>query len=387
MIQRLKRLSLKQNLCLGEWFLIVVDFSMGLLNSGMHSVSQTFLLQAIALYAAFGLLSCFIPIDRPIQQRRLYVLVNMLLVVGSSITSSPVNLLLSWTIVKTCFLLELKEVIIAVLLTGVAYGIGSVIGLPNLYALINDRTIDDFLTPQSLIISNISFFLSGSIFSLLLSLMILAERKSRQQAETLAKEVEILSANLERARIARDIHDSLGHSLATLGVQLELAQKLRSRHPAQSSQAVDTAKQLLDQCLEDVREAIHTIHQSNFNFDQALALLIQQVKQNQSLRVRADPQFPLLPVVCQYQLFCILKEGFTNIQKHANASQVTLSTQTTSERVQIALTDNGQGFDPNQVKIGFGLQSMQERVQSLPGKFMIQSTPGQGTTLHITLYR
>jgi signal transduction histidine kinase len=217
--------------------------------------------------------------------------------------------------------------------------------------------------------------------------MILAERKSRQQAETLAKEVEILSAHLERTRIARDIHDSLGHSLTTLGVQLEVAQKLRSRQPDQSFQALDTAKILLDQCLEEVRQAIHTIQQSNFNFDQALSILINQVKQNQSLNIETDINLPLLPISIQYQIYCIVREGLTNIQRHANASHVTLQAQTTPDNIQIILTDNGKGFDPTQITLGFGLQSMQERVQSLTGKLTIQSALGHGTTLHIKIHR
>jgi signal transduction histidine kinase len=381
-VHHLTRLSLGRKLCLGA-----IDLCMGLINSEMYYVSQGFIFQAITLYAAFGILSFFIPIDRPIQQRRLYVAINMLLVIGSSITASPINLLLSWAIVKTCFLLELKEVIWVVVLAGAAYTLSSILSLPSLYALINNRTIEDFLTPQSLVLSNMSFFLSSSIFSLLLSLMILAERKSRQQAERLAKEVEILSANLERTRIARDIHDSLGHSLTTLGVQLELAQKLRSRQPESADHAVNTAKQLLDQCLNDVRDAIHTIHHSNFNFEQALATLIRQVAQNRSLQIQTEAQFPVLSLSSQYQLYCVLREGFTNIQKHANASQIRLFTQITPEAVKIVLADDGQGFDFAHVKLGFGLQSMQERVQSLLGELIIHSTPGQGTTLHITLYR
>jgi signal transduction histidine kinase len=386
LLQLPTRLSLQQNLRLGEWFLIAVDVSLNLLNT-TYRVSLSLAIQAILFYAAFGLLSCFIPVNRPLWQRRGYVALNMMLVIGTSITPVPINLLLSWAIVKTCFLLEFKEVIIVVILSGIAYALGTGLGLPNMYALVNDQTINDFLTPQALILGNVTFFLSGSIFSLLLSLMILAERKSRQQAETLAKEVEILSAHLERTRIARDIHDSLGHSLTTLGVQLEVAQKLRSRQPDQSFQALDTAKTLLDQCLEEVRQAIHTIQQSNFNFDHALSILINQVKQNQSLHIETDVKLPLLPVSIQYQIYCILREGLTNVQRHANASHVVLQTQTTADTIQIILTDNGEGFDPAQITLGFGLQSMQERVQSLTGKLMIQSALGHGTTLHITIHR
>jgi signal transduction histidine kinase len=386
LLQLPTRLSLQQNLRLGEWFLIAVDVSLNLLNT-TYRVSLSLAIQAILFYAAFGLLSCFIPVNRPLWQRRGYVALNMMLVIGTSITPVPINLLLSWTIVKTCFLLEFKEVIIVVILSGIAYALGTGLGLPNMYALVNDQTINDFLTPQALILGNLTFFLSGSIFSLLLSLMILAERKSRQQAETLAKEVEILSAHLERTRIARDIHDSLGHSLTTLGVQLEVAQKLRSRQPDQSFQALDTAKTLLDQCLEEVRQAIHTIQQSNFNFDQALSILINQVKQNQSLHIETDINLPLLSISIQYQIYCIVREGLTNVQRHANASHVMLQAQTTPDTIQIILTDNGKGFDPTQITLGFGLQCMQERVQSLTGKLVIQSAIGHGTTLHITIHR
>ena len=103
---------------------------------------------------------------------------------------------------------------------------------------------------------------------LLLSFAVIAERKSRQKAEFLAKEVEALAATLERTRIARDIHDSLGHTLTTLDIQLEVAQTLRQRAPEQALQALDTAKLLASQCLADVRRAVQTMRQTNFNLNQ-----------------------------------------------------------------------------------------------------------------------
>jgi signal transduction histidine kinase len=217
--------------------------------------------------------------------------------------------------------------------------------------------------------------------------VILAERKSRQRAEVLAQEVETLAARLERTRIAREIHDSLGHTLTTLDVQLEVAQKLRQRDPEQALQAVDTAKKLASQCLEDVRAALSTIRNNDFNLQQALYELIAQVKQHQTLDIVVELHLPTLPLQTSHQLYCIVQEGLMNVQKHAQAKTVWLRGWMADESLTLELEDDGQGFDPGQSRSGFGLRGIEERVQLLGGKLKVSTVAAQGTQIQVTIPR
>ncbi len=213
----------------------------------------------------------------------------------------------------------------------------------------------------------------------------IAERKSRQKAEALTQQVETLATALERTRIAREIHDSLGHSLTSLDVQLELAIKLHSRNPDQSLQALETAKLLAFQSVQNVRTSVQTMRKSDFDLKQALVALIEQLKQNQSFKMQLEMNLPQLPLQTSYQLYCVVREGLTNIQKHSKASLINLRAQSTSETITLELVDNGIGFDILAPRSGFGLRGMQERIQSLGGKLIVKSSPGQGTQILATI--
>ena len=124
------------------------------------------------------------------------------------------------------------------------------------------------------VINSTGMYIASSLLVILLCLTVLAERKSRQQAAALSAEVETLAADLERTRIARDIHDSLGHTLTTLDVQLEVAQTLYSQDPERAFQAINQAKSLSGQSLEEVRRALSTMRNGVFNLSTALKSLV-----------------------------------------------------------------------------------------------------------------
>jgi signal transduction histidine kinase len=375
-------------LCYIEWFLIGVQLLLGFLN-GAYTYTTVSTVQAIVYMIAFAVLSYFMPLRGKLWQRRLYVFINLTLLVSTTLTISllPFDLIFFWGIIKTCFLLELPEVIIALVLTGIAYALGTAYSLPEIYRMVEHRGLDSFLTPKSIILGSFSYYLSGCVFSVLLSGMLLSERYNRKRAEALAKEVETLSVNLERARIARDLHDSLGHHLTTLAVQLEVAQKLRQPSPEQALQALDTAKHLADHCLQAVRQSVHMLRPTEFNFDAALAALFAQIRQVQTFTLQTEIDLPPLPTRLQYQIYCMIQEGFTNIQKHAQASKVELKAWSTPEQIRLQLRDNGQGFILEQVQAGFGLQILRERVAALAGDLILVSAPQQGTQIVITLPR
>jgi signal transduction histidine kinase len=231
----------------------------------------------------------------------------------------------------------------------------------------------------------IAIYAAASFFTLMLSHMIVMQQKKDQQIEELSEQVESLAATLERTRIAREIHDSLGHTLTDLDTQLAVVQTLRSHNPTQAFEAVDIAKQLARQCIEEVSQAISRMRESDFDLNQALMTLLEQIRQTSTLKVDGKVNLPTLPIYQSYQIYCLIKEALMNVQKHAKASRIQLSAYQTAKGITLDLVDDGIGFDRNAFKPGFGLQGMMERVQLLGGQFDIQTAPHQGTQIHITL--
>jgi signal transduction histidine kinase len=240
---------------------------------------------------------------------------------------------------------------------------------------------------QAITVVNAINYAGASLFAIRFGLVFVAVLHSRQRAETLAQQVEIQAATLERTRIAREIHDSLGHALTTLDVQLELAERLSQRDPAASQAAVAIAHQLAQQCLQDVRRSVQTLRQVDFDLNQAVINLVSQMRQHQPLQVHCNLKLPELTSQQSHQLYCIIQEGLTNVQKHAQADMVNLSSTITPTDICLELQDDGIGFNSATTPIGFGLLGMQERVQLLNGQFKIQSAVNQGTSIQITIPR
>lgn len=352
--------------------------------------AESLLPKAIGFNSLFFLLSFWFPIDRPLWQRRVYIAIEMGLTLIASFMGVETSILLYFFLIKSCFFLSRREVILIMLTVGAGY-LTSVVGnlrqlqQQTLAQLAQANQIEQLLSPLPVFSSALIEYSGISIFVILLGFVIVAERESRQRAESLAQEVKTLAAMVERTRIARDLHDALGHTLTTLGVQLEVAQKLRQRNPEQALDAINQAKALTDQCLEDVRLALQTIQPSTFNFDQALRVLIEQASQHTALIITTDVNLPLLTPQTSQQLYRIVQEGLTNIRKHAQASHVHLQLTATADRIHLTLTDNGSGFDPTGSHTGLGLQSIQQRVDLLAGVFTIESEIGEGTQLDVSL--
>jgi signal transduction histidine kinase len=346
------------------------------------------LLKCIVFNTFFFLLSFIFPLNHPLWQRRAYVALEVFLTGIAIAAGVELSFVLYLLLIKSCFLLSRREVI----LTTVVGGIVWLASFTWLYPSLLQRQLSEFdsVTLQSnlyiTLLQALLYYVSASIFVILLGFVIVAERKSRQRAEALSREVEILAANVERLRIAREIHDSLGHTLTSLGVQLEVAQKLRDRNLEKSFHSVDNAALLAAQCLQDVRQLVQAMRHSSFNLNEALHELVEQMRQ-QGISIHVDLRLPSLSLPISHQLYCILKEGLINIQKHAKASHGRLQGYAASNTIVVNLQDNGQGFDPNHFHLlaGYGLQGIQERVELLQGTLKISTAPERGTQIEVVI--
>jgi signal transduction histidine kinase len=341
------------------------------------------------LFALMWLGTSFIfPIDRPLWQRRVYIAGQLLLTVLARSFDVGIDLLLYLVIIKSCFLFNRRDVILIAILGGIGWILPLNWLLPHYLEKVQQQVqdgIDYNLVSASKWFGEIATYSITSIFVVLMGFLVVREHQSQEQIKLLNQEVESLGTLLERTRIARNIHDTLGHTLTDLGMQLEVAQQLCLCDPDQTGQRLKMAKRLSDQCLQEIRQVVQALRQSNFDLTQGLTGLITHLQHTQPLETQVQLNLPNLPLQTSYQLYCIIQEGVTNIQKHAKASHVSLRTALTADSLTLELGDNGQGFDPTQPPQGFGLQGMRERAQLIGGLLQIQTQLGKGTCLRVTL--
>ncbi|MBE9063166.1 sensor histidine kinase [cf. Phormidesmis sp. LEGE 11477] len=347
----------------------------------------------LGVFILFVVLSFWLPIDRPLWQKRAYLWIEIGALLATRLFSGwGLDLFLWLVLVKSCFLLGRREVIFTAIASGTVWQIA----LAQFAFTYLNRPIEEaqaevtamYEIPQSIqvfdfVINSTSIFIAASSLIILLCLTIISERKSRQREAALSQEVELLAADLERARIARDIHDSIGHTLTSLDVQLELAQRLYERNSTQVKQAIDTSKMLSNQSLREVRRAVATLREKSFDLDMALIQLIEPLKFDPNLSVDSKLDLPKLPLQTSHQLYCIIKEGLENIRRHAQAQAVRVHSWTTPENVVVYIEDDGVGIDADALDSGFGLRGMRERSHSIGGQMKINSALGQGTRIEI----
>jgi signal transduction histidine kinase len=239
----------------------------------------------------------------------------------------------------------------------------------------------------------LSFGLALS-FVLLLVNALLAERQSRaelfaahQQLRQYALRIEDQATLQERNRIAREIHDALGHTLTAQSIQLENASLFLSSNLDQASGFLSEAKQLGSQALKEVRQSVATLRANPLqgqSFETAIASLIKDFHSITGIHPDCfiNVAHPLSSET-KTTVYRILQEAMTNIYKHSQATRVILYLQETKKNLYLRVEDNGKGFNPRQNTTGFGLQSMQERTVALGGQFDLISHTGAGCLIMI----
>ncbi|MFZ9363354.1 MAG: sensor histidine kinase, partial [Arenimonas sp.] len=184
----------------------------------------------------------------------------------------------------------------------------------------------------------------------------------------------------ERLRISRELHDLLGHHLTALSLNLEVAGHLSE---GKAQEHVRQSHALAKLLLSDVREAVSEMREGcAIDILAAIAPLVQPLP-NLDIRLHADPGLTLEDSsVAQVILRCV-QELITNTIKHASATKLELSLQKLDNLLILKSEDNGVGVAL--ARLGNGLQGMKERVMALNGQLLIQSAPGHGFSVSITL--
>jgi two-component system sensor histidine kinase DesK len=191
------------------------------------------------------------------------------------------------------------------------------------------------------------------------------------------EEIEHLAKTAERERIARDLHDLLGHTLSLVILKSELASRLAERDPARAADEIRDVEQISREALAQVRAAVSGYRARGIAAELELAR-----KTFESAGVSLEAKVAELQLSPAHEaVFCLaLREAVTNIVRHADASRCALSIEQRDGYCVLTVSDDGRGGDE---PFGSGLTGMRERVELLGGTFVRDGRAG--TTLRVTL--
>jgi signal transduction histidine kinase len=205
------------------------------------------------------------------------------------------------------------------------------------------------------------------------------------------QEVELATLR-ERERLARDLHDSLGHALVTLSVQLEAVQRLYRVNSEDASRQVDEMKNLTRTSMEALRETLAGLRASGLNqrpLTQAVADLSAETGQRAGLEIscRLDPEVDRLSPAMTEALWRVTQEALMNIEKHAAARRVQLELHMKQEAVILRVADDGMGLpaDATNRPGHYGLRGMRERIEGLGGVLTLGRNGRAGTVIEAGL--
>jgi signal transduction histidine kinase len=225
--------------------------------------------------------------------------------------------------------------------------------------------------------------------------LIEALETTRRELATAERQAGVLE---ERQRLAREIHDTLAQGFTSIVMHLEAAEQALPARASTTQQHLNQARQTARESLAEARRMIWAIRPElleQASLPNALTHVVACWKEESSIptttTITGMPH-PLAPEL-EVTLLRAAQEALANARKHAQAKLVTVTLSYMNNLVALDVHDDGNGFDTASADLqfyaslqgGFGLQAMRERVQQLGGSFLIESAPGEGTTLVVEL--
>ncbi len=213
----------------------------------------------------------------------------------------------------------------------------------------------------------------------------------RERAHENFVEQVIQAQEIERRRLAGDIHDGISQRLITLSYWLDAATRTVAENPSAAGEQLGRARELVDLTLQEARAAIGGLRPpvlDDLGLAGGLASLARSIPQ---LRLELDLSDRRLPDHIEVALYRIAQECLQNVVKHARASSARLSFGVHEDTARLEIIDDGIGFDTLENPLGsdemggYGLLSMAERAEIVGGRLNIRSRPGAGTAVTATI--
>ncbi len=215
-------------------------------------------------------------------------------------------------------------------------------------------------------------------------------QQAYHQLATYATTNEQLTLSRERNRLARELHDTLAHTLSAVAVQLEAITSLWETDRDKASEILALSLKLTRDGLNETRRAIQSLRAApveDLGLVMALSTLARSVAERNHFVI--DLSLPKEikgwnPEI-EHTFYRITEEGLRNVAQHAGAQKIAVSLQENGNRLSLSIHDDGRGFDLEHIdpEQRFGLQGMRERAESIGARFIVNTAPNQGTTIQV----
>lgn len=199
----------------------------------------------------------------------------------------------------------------------------------------------------------------------------------------------------ERTRLSRDIHDSVGQGLSSINLLLQAAEQDWTRRPEAAREHVRTAAATARDGLDEVRRVVRDLAPADVEEASAEALptAVRRVVEQGAHGVGADVRVHGAPVPVRSEVASAIvrtvQGALANVVEHASATRVVVSLTYNADEVLLDVRDDGKGFDPGHARRrgdrGTGLSGIRQRVEGLGGRAVVESSPGDGTTLSVAI--
>jgi len=378
-----------------EWLLLITAVFMEVLLP--FELSWSLLLRVLTI-AAFGCMSFSLPTAGKLSTKLVYTAVEFGLILLSAtqdgLSTRSVFLLCLVLMMRSCLMFRRTGQLAVLALALLFYGIlllSKPIFADRLRAAVWDWRLSSAL-----------LFSLTLIFALLLINALLSERQSREQLEIAHQELELTHEQLrqyalriedqatlqERNRIAREIHDGLGHTLAAQTIQINNALLFWQSNQDEALIFLKQAKQLGAEALLEIRRSVSVLRSNPLKgqtLESAINQLLSDFQQSTGIELSYHIDLPpSLPIEVNTTLYRIVQESLTNIYKHAQATLVIVRIEKQAGMLHLSIEDDGKGFNPTQNTTGFGLQGMRERAAAWGGRLSIHSQPGPGCQISVS---
>jgi signal transduction histidine kinase len=223
------------------------------------------------------------------------------------------------------------------------------------------------------------------VFTALLTHLLVREQRAREQLREYAVQAERLAAAQERNRVARDIHDGLGHALTVVQMQVKAARAVLQVDAARADGVLAKAQRQAEEALAEVRRSVAALREPrSVPLPDALRALADEMSAAgvpTSLEVCGPARG--LPAAAEESLYRAAQEGLTNVRKHARATRAALALDySRPAAVRLEVRDDGVGL-ADAAQGGYGLLGVRERAAHAGGEMSVESAPGHGSTLRV----
>ncbi|MGE7765196.1 sensor histidine kinase [Peribacillus sp. NPDC096540] len=207
---------------------------------------------------------------------------------------------------------------------------------------------------------------------------------AHQQLQSYSHQVEEAAKIREGNRIARDIHDTVGHKMTALFVQMELANELLKYDLVKTKDTLNVCMDLAQGALEEVRFSVRALKEEEEavflpNVRRLLDGFYQSTGLQSTLELRGDPSN--VPTALQLTIIRLIQEGLTNAKRHGDASISSIKLDCLPEKVMINIEDNGKGA--SMIIPGFGLKNMKDRIIEMGGELLYESVENEGFRIFV----